>query len=45
MDSCVCDVYGMKTDKHFINISNDNICSWDAINMLISDDVQVENSG
>ena len=36
------DVYGMKSDKHFINMLEDNIQEWGAMSKLISDHAQVE---
>ena len=43
-DSLVCDVYGMKTDKQFVNTLQDNIRRRGAMNKLISDRAQVEVS-
>jgi hypothetical protein len=40
----VTDVYGIKTDKQFINTLEDNIREWGAPNKLISDRAQVEIS-
>jgi hypothetical protein len=44
MASLVCDVYGMKTDKQFVNTLEDNIRRRGAPNRLISDRAQVEIS-
>ncbi len=43
-ESLVTDVYGMKTDKEFINTLEDNIRRQDAMDKLISDRAQVETS-
>jgi len=43
-DSMVCDIYGIKTDKQFVNTLEDNICDHGAPNKLISDRAQVEIS-
>ena len=43
-ESLVCDVYGMKTDKQFVNTLQDNIRRRGAMNKLISDRAQVEIS-
>ena len=43
-DSLVCDVYGMKTDKQFVNTLQDNIRRRGAMNKLISNRAQVEIS-
>ena len=43
-DSMVCDIYGIKTDKQFVNTLEDNICECGAPNKLISDCAQVEIS-
>jgi len=40
----VCDVYGMKTDKQFVNTLEDNIHECGAPNKLVSDHAQVEIS-
>jgi hypothetical protein len=40
----VTDVYGMKTDKQFVNTLEDNIHERGAMNSLLSDSVQVEIS-
>ena len=42
MESHVCDVYGMKTDKQFINTFDDVIRQRDTMDILISDIAQVE---
>ena len=44
MKSLVTDIYGMKTDKQFVNTLEDNICERGAMNKLISDRAQVEIS-
>jgi hypothetical protein len=38
----VADAYGMKTDKEFVNTSEDNICEQGAMDKLISDCAKVE---
>jgi hypothetical protein len=43
-DSMVCDIYGIKTDKQFVNTLEDNIRERGAPNKLISDRAQVEIS-
>jgi len=43
-NSMVCDVYGMKTDKQFVNTLEDNIRECGAPNKLVSDHAQVEIS-
>ncbi|HSN65310.1 MAG TPA: hypothetical protein VLS94_01660, partial [Fusibacter sp.] len=43
-DSLVCDVYGMKTDKEFVNTLEDNIRKRGAMDKLISDRAQAEIS-
>ena len=43
-ESLVCDVYGMKSDKQFVNTLQDNIRRWGAMSKLISDRAQVEIS-
>ena len=45
MDSHVCDVYGMKTDKQFVNTFEDIIRQRGAMDRLISDSAQVETQG
>ena len=40
----VTDVYGMKTEKQFVNTLQDNIRKWGAMDKLISDRAQVEIS-
>ena len=42
MESHVCDVYGMKTDKQFINTFEDVIRQRETMDILISDIAQVE---
>jgi hypothetical protein len=44
MESLVCDVEGMKTDKQFINTLEDNIRHRGAPTKLISDSAKVEIS-
>jgi hypothetical protein len=44
MESLVCDVYGMKTDKQFVNTLKDNIRRRGAPNRLLSDRAQVKIS-
>jgi hypothetical protein len=44
MESLVCDVYEMKTDKQFVNTLEDNIRCHGAPNRLLSDRAQVEIS-
>ena len=44
-DSQACDIYGMKTDKKFINYFEDIIRQRGAMDRLISDQAQIENSG
>ena len=44
-DSQVYDVYGIKTDKQFINSFEDIIRQRGAIDRLISDQAQIETSG
>jgi len=43
-ESLVTDVYGMKTDKEFINTLEDNIIHQGAMDKLLSDRAQVETS-
>jgi len=43
-ESLVTDIYGMKTDKEFVNTLEDNICHHGAMDKLISDRAQVETS-
>jgi len=43
-NSMICDIYGIKTDKQFVNTLEDNICDHGAPNKLISDRAQVEIS-
>jgi len=43
-DSMVCNIYGIKTDKQFVNTLEDNIHECGAPNKLISDCAQVEIS-
>ncbi len=43
-DSMLCDVYGMKTDKQFVNTLEDNIRERGAPTKLVSDRAQVEIS-
>ena len=45
MDSHVCDSYGMKTDKQFVNTFEDVIRQRGPMNILISDSAQVETRG
>ena len=44
VDSLVLDVFGMKSDKQFVNTLEDVICKWGAMDKLISDRAQVEVS-
>jgi hypothetical protein len=41
-ETLVTDVYGMKTEKRFVNTLEDNICKRGAMSPLLSDRVQVE---
>jgi len=43
-ESMVCDIYSIKTDKHFVNTLEDNIHEHGAPSKLISDHAQVEIS-
>ena len=43
--SLVCDVFGMKINKQFVNTFEDIIRQWGAMDKLISDNAQVEVSG
>jgi hypothetical protein len=43
-ESLGCNVYGMKTDKQFVNTLEDNMRKWGAISKLVSDLSQVEIS-
>ncbi|HSN66994.1 MAG TPA: hypothetical protein VLS94_10155, partial [Fusibacter sp.] len=43
-DSLVCDIYGMKTDKEFVNTLEDNIRKRGAMDKLVSDRAQAEIS-
>jgi len=43
-NSMVCDVYGIRTDRQFVNTLEDNIHEHGALNKLISDCAQVEIS-
>ena len=45
VDSLVCDAYGMKTDKQFVNTFEDIIRQRGAMDKLISDGAKVETSG
>jgi hypothetical protein len=40
----VADVYGLKTNKEFVNTLEDNIREWGAMERLISDCAKAENS-
>jgi len=40
-DTLVADVYGMKSDKQFVDMLEDNICKRGAMDKLISDSAQV----
>jgi hypothetical protein len=44
MESLVCDIYGMKTDKQFVNTLEDNIRRRGAPNQLLRDSVKTEIS-
>jgi hypothetical protein len=44
MESLVTDVYGMKTEKQFVNALEDNIRERGALSQLLSDRAQVEIS-
>jgi hypothetical protein len=44
IETLLSDVYGMKTDKQFVNTLEDNIREWGAMSKLISDRAQVEIS-
>jgi hypothetical protein len=41
-ETLVTDVYGMKTEKQFVNTLEDNICERDAMSRLLSNRAQVE---
>jgi hypothetical protein len=43
-ETMVTDVYGMKTEKQFVNTLEDNICERGGISWLLSDPAQVEIS-
>lgn len=43
--SLVCDAYGMKTDKQFVNTFEDMICDRVAMDQLITDSAKVETMG
>jgi hypothetical protein len=43
-ESLVADVYGLKTDKEFVNTLEDNIQEWGAMDKLISDCAKAETS-
>ena len=43
-DTLVCDAYGIKTTKQFINTLSDNIRKWGAMDTLISDEGKYEIS-
>ena len=45
IDSLVCDAYGMKTDKQFVNTFEDIIRQRGAMDKLISDGAKVETTG
>ncbi len=45
VDSLVCDAYGMKTDKQFVNTFEDIIRQRGAMDKLISDGAKVETTG
>ena len=45
LSSLVCDAYGMKTDKQFINTFEDIIRERGAMDRLVSDNAQVETAG
>jgi hypothetical protein len=42
METLVTDVYGMKTEKQFVNTLEDNICERGALSRLLRDHAQVE---
>jgi hypothetical protein len=43
-ESLVAEVYGLKTGKEFVNILEDSIREWGAMDKLTSDCAKVENS-
>jgi len=43
-DTLVADIYGMKSDRQFVDMHEDNICKRGAMDKLISDSAQVEIS-
>ena len=45
IESLVTDIYGMKTDKQFVNTLEDNICWRGAMDKLVSDRAKVETEG
>ena len=43
-ETMVTNIYGMKTERQFVNTLQDVICEWGAMDKLLSDQAQVEIS-